>query len=136
MKKLILILLLLFPILTLSQKSNIDTSVVCIPYQVAKKIALDLNLLDSLNLIHNLTILELYQTKNIVDVKNDIIKTMELKEKNYNDQIQNEKEKFEIVDTQNKDLRKEVKKLKTKNTFIQIIGVTLLSTITIFSILK
>lgn len=136
MKKLILILLLLFPILTFSQKSNIDTSVVCIPYQVAKKIALDLNLLDSLNLIHNLTILELYQTKNIVDVKNDIIKTMELKEKNYNDQIQNEKEKFEIVDTQNKDLRKEVKKLKTKNTFIQIIGVTLLSTITIFSILK
>jgi hypothetical protein len=61
---------------------------------------------------------------------------MEQKENNYELQIEKEKEKFVIVEGQNEDLRNQVKKLKTKNSFIEIIGGALLTTLTIFSILK
>ena len=136
MKKLLLMLLLVLPVMAFSQKGNVDTTTICIPYDVAKQIALDLNRLDSLTAIHKLTITELFQTQKKVDVQGIIITTMEQKEKNYDLQISKEKEKFGIVETQNEDLRKEVKKLKTKNTFIQIIGGALLTALTVFSVLK
>ena len=136
MKKILLMLLLVLPVMAFSQKGNVDTTTICIPYNVAKQIALDLNRLDSLTAVHKLTITELFQTQKKVDVQGIIITTMEQKEKNYDLQITKEKEKFGIVETQNEDLRKEVKKLKTKNTFIQIIGAALLTTLTVFSVLK
>ena len=136
MKKILLMLLLVLPVMAFSQKGNVDTTTICIPYMVAKQIALDLNRLDSLTAVHKLTITELFQTQKKVDVQGIIITTMEQKEKNYELQIEKEKEKFGIVETQNQDLRKEVKKLKTKNTFIQIIGGALLTALTVFSVLK
>jgi hypothetical protein len=136
MKKILLMLLLVLPVMAFSQKGNVDTTIICIPYKAAKQMALDLNRLDSLTAVHKLTITELFQTQKKVDVQGIIITTMEQKEKNYELQIEKEKEKFGIVETQNQDLRKEVKKLKTKNTFIQIIGAALLTTLTVFSVLK
>lgn len=135
MKKLLFILLFL-PITVLSQKVKTDTTVICLPYKVAKQIALDLNRLDSLNGVHTLTIKELNETQKKVGIQKEIITTMEQKEKNYDLQISKEKEKFVIVDDQNKELRNEVKKLKTKNTFIGIIGGALITTLTVLSILK
>ena len=136
MKKLLLMLLLVLPVMAFSQKGNVDTTTICIPYNVAKQIALDLNRLDSLTAVHKLTITELFQTQKKVDVQGIIITTMEQKEKNYDLQITKEKEKFGIVETQNEDLRKQVKKLKTKNTFIVIIGGALLTALTVLSVLK
>jgi len=136
MKKLLLMLLLVLPVMAFSQKGNVDTTTICIPYMVAKQIALDLNRLDSLTAVHKLTITELFQTQKKVDVQGIIITTMEQKEKNYDLQITKEKEKFGIVETQNEDLRKQVKKLKTKNTFIVIIGGALLTALTVLSVLK
>jgi hypothetical protein len=98
--------------------------------------ALDLNRLDSLTAVNKLTVIELSQTQNKVEVQQDIITTMEQKEKNYEIRIEKEKEKFVIVEEQNKVLSKEVKKLKVKNTFISIIGGVLLTTLTILSISK
>ena len=136
MKKLILILLMVIPLMSFSQKGYVDTTTICIPYKVAKQIALDLNRLDSLTAVNKLTVIELSQTQNKVEVQQDIITTMEQKEKNYEIRIEKEKEKFVIVEEQNKVLSKEVKKLKTKNTFISIIGGVLLTTLTILSISK
>ena len=136
MKKLLLMLLLVLPVMAFSQKGNIDTTTICIPYKAAKQMALDLNRLDSLTVMNKLTLTELFETKKKVDIQGNIITTMEQKEKNYDLQITKEKEKFGIVETQNEDLRKEVKKLKTKNTFIQIIGGSLLTALTVFSVLK
>ena len=136
MKKILLMLLLVLPVMAFSQKGNVDTTTICIPYNVAKQIALDLNRLDSLTAVHKLTITELFQTQKKVDVQGIIITTMEQKEKNYDLQITKEKEKFGIVETQNEDLRKQVKKLKTKNTFIVIIGGALLTALTVLSVLK
>lgn len=135
MKK-ILFILFLFPSLVFSQKQIKDTNVICIPYVKAKQIALDLNKLDSITELHKLTNKELTETQKKVEVQNNIIGTMELKENNYELQIEKEKEKFGIIEKQNEDLRKEVKKLKTKNTFIEIIGSALLTTLTVLSILK
>ena len=129
-------LLLVLPVITFSQKGHVDTTTICIPYKAAKQMALDLNRLDSLTAVHKLTMTELFQTQKKVDIQGNIITTMEQKEKNYELQIEKEKEKFGIVETQNEDLRKEVKKLKTKNTFIQIIGGALITTLTVLSILK
>jgi hypothetical protein len=98
--------------------------------------ALDLNRLDSLTAVNKLTVIELLETQKKVDVQQDIITTMEQKEKNYEIRIEKEKEKFVIVEEQNKVLSKEVKKLKAKNTFISIIGGVLLTTLTILSISK
>ena len=129
-------LLLVFPVIAFSQKGNIDTTTICVPYKAAKQMALDLNRLDSLTAVHKLTIIELTETQKKVDLQGNIITTMEQKEKNYELQIQKEKEKFGIVENQNEDLRKQVKKLKTKNAFIEIIGGALLTTLTVFSVLK
>ena len=136
MKKILLMLLLVLPVMAFSQKGNIDTTTICIPYKAAKQMALDLNRLDSLTVMNKLTITELFQTQKKVDVQGIIITTMEQKEKNYELQIEKEKEKFGIVETQNEDLRKQVKKLKTKNTFIVIIGGALLTALTVLSVLK
>jgi hypothetical protein len=136
MKKLLFMLLLVLPVMAFSQKGNIDTTTICVPYKVAKQMALDLNRLDSLTAVHKLTMVELSETQKKVDVQGNIITTMEQKEKNYELQIEKEKEKFGIVENQNEDLRKQVKKLKTKNAFIEIIGGALLTTLTVFSVLK
>ena len=122
--------------ISFSQKSKIDTTTICLPYKVAKQMALDLNKLDSLTEIHKLTTKELTETKKKVEVQSNIINVMETKEKNFELQIEKEKEKFGIVEKQNEDLRKQVKKLKAKNSFIEIIGGSLLTTLTVFSILK
>ena len=136
MKTLLLSLLLFLPIIGFSQKGKIDTTTICLPYKVAKQMALDLNRLDSLTAIHKLTVKELTETNKKVEVQGSIITTMEIKEKNYELQIEKEKEKFGIVEKQNEDLRKQVKKLKTKNAFIEIIGGVLLTTLTVFSVIK
>ena len=129
-------LLMVLPVIAFSQKGHVDTTTICIPYKAAKQMALDLNRLDSLTAIHKLTVIELSETQKKVDVQQDIITTMEQKEKNYELRIEKEKEKFVIVEEQNKALSKEVKKLKTKNTLISIIGGALLTTLTVFSISK
>lgn len=135
MKKLFFIITLLISFTSFSQKTVKDTNEICMPYTVAKKIALDLNRLDSITKVSKLTDIELIETRKKVDLKDSIITTFEQKETNYKLQIEKENEKFKIVDNQNKDLRKDIKKLKVKNTVIEIVGgsiITILSGVLIF----
>ena len=136
MKNIILIICIFLPMWVLSQKINTDTSLICIPYKVAKKIALDLNKLDSLTEIDKLTKIEIFEIGKKVTIQENIINLFEQKEKNYELQIKKENEKFVIVDTQNSNLRKEVKKLKTKSLFIKIIGGSIISAFTVLTIIK
>jgi len=135
MKKIFFIIALLISFTSFSQKTVKDTNEICMPYTVAKKIALDLNRLDSITKVSKLTDIELIETRKKVDLKDSIITTFEQKETNYKLQIEKENEKFKIVDDQNKDLRKDIKKLKVKNTVIEIVGgsiITILSGVLIF----
>ena len=61
---------------------------------------------------------------------------MELKEDNYLLQIKKEGEKYTIVDDQNKGLRTDIKKLKTKNTIIEIVGGAIIGALTYIVLFK
>ena len=98
--------------------------------------ALDLNRLDSLTEVNKLTEIELKETQNKVKVQGSIIETMELKEDNYELQILKEQEKYTIVEDQNKGLRKDIKKLKTKNTIIEIVGGAIIGALTYITLFK
>jgi DNA repair exonuclease SbcCD ATPase subunit len=121
----------------LTQKTkSIDTSELCIPYNVAQQMLIDLNEYDKLKELSKLDKEEIYQLNNKIVYMEKTISTWEQKDTLNKDIILNVEEKFKIVNNQNEDLRKEVKKLKVKNTMTQIISGVLLTTLTIFSIAK
>jgi exopolysaccharide biosynthesis protein len=135
MKK-ILIILLFLPMMVLSQKVKTDTTVICIPYKAAKQMALDLNRLDSLTAVHNLTVTELSQIQNKVTFQDKIISTMEQKENNYELQIEKEKEKFVIVNEENGQLKKDITNLKVKNNILNIVSGAIITGLTYIFIFK
>jgi hypothetical protein len=135
MKNTLLILLFLLPLTVFSQTKK-DTTEICIPYKVAKQMALDLNSLDSLKSDSKLTNKELTETRKKVIYQDSIIQTMELKEENYKLQIQKEEEKYKIVDEQNSGLRDDIRKIKRKNTFIEIISGSIIGALSYILIFK
>jgi hypothetical protein len=135
MKNLIITLLVFVPLFSFGQIKK-DTTQICFPYSVGKQIALDLNKLDQLTELIKLTDKELKETQKKVVVQDSIITTMELKEDNYLLQIKKEGEKYTIVDDQNKDLRTDIKKLKTKNTIIEIVGGAIIGALTYIVLFK
>jgi hypothetical protein len=135
MKNLIMTLLVFVPLFSFGQIKK-DTTQICFPYSVGKQIALDLNKLDQLTELVKLTEKELKETQNKVEVQSNIIETMELKEDNYELQIQKEEEKFKIVEEENEGLRTDIKKLKTKNTIIEIVGGAIIGALTYIAVFK
>jgi len=135
MKNLIMTLLVFVPLFSFGQIKK-DTTQICFPYSVGKQIALDLNKLDQLTELVKLTEKELKETQNKVEVQSNIIETMELKEDNYELQIQKEEEKFKIVEEENEGLRTDIKKLKTKNTIIEIVGGAIVGALTYIVVFK
>lgn len=135
MKKLIYILFLFLPIQLFGQV-NTDTTMICFPHKIAKQIAQDLNKLDSLTSINNLTNQELEQTERKVIYKDSVIAVMKVKETNYETIIDKEREKFQIVDDQNKGLREEITKVRRRRTFIEILGGAVIGTLGGILILK
>ena len=135
-----IILLIVFMSLSfigLTQKTkSVDTSELCIPYNVAQQMLIDLNEYDKLKELSKLDKEEIYQLNNKIVYMEKTISTWEQKDTLNKEIILNVEEKFKIVNNQNEDLRKEVKKLKVKNTMTQIISGVLLTTLTIFSIAK
>jgi hypothetical protein len=135
MKKLLLIIVLFLPFIIKAQLCK-DTNYIHIPNKVGKQIALDLNRLDSLIAVSKVCDKEVGLLNRKILFKDSIIGTMEQKEINYKTLIEKEKEKFKIVEEQNTELRTEIKKNKTKNTFIQIIGGAFITSLTYILIFK
>lgn len=138
MKKFLTILIfLLVSNLSFSQKKPvIDTSEMCIPYGVAQKMLLDLNDYDRLKELSKLDKEEIKQLNNKIIYLEKSINTWEQKDSLSKEIVTKTEEKFKIISDQNEELRKEVKKLKVKNTFISVISGAVLSTLTVFSIMK
>jgi len=138
MKKIILFLIFTsFVFIGISQKTKtIDTSELCIPYGVVQKILLDLNEYDKLKELSKLDKEEIKQLNNKIYFLDKTINTWKEKDSLSTQIVSKTEEKFKIISDQNDDLRKEIKKLKVKNTMTQIISGVLLTTLTIFSITK
>jgi hypothetical protein len=138
MKKIILLLIFTsFGFIGVSQKTKtIDTSELCIPYGVVQKILLDLNEYDKLKELSKLDKEEIKQLNNKIYFLDKTINTWKEKDSLSTQIVSKTEEKFKIISDQNDDLRKEIKKLKVKNTMTQIISGVLLTTLTIFSITK
>ena len=137
MKNLILILFLSFGVSILSQTTKKeDTTEICIPYKVGKQIMIDLNKLDSTSAILKLTKDEVVELNKKIEVQQSIIITMEEKIKTSEIIIQKTNDKFQIVDNINKDLTSDNRKLKRKNTIIQIISSSIIGGLTYGIIVK
>jgi len=134
MKNIILILTLFFTVINLNsqvpQKPIVDTTKMCIPYNVVQQILLDLNEYDKLkeivltyeNEIHELNGKIILQKK----------ETEFWKEENkLNKEIISEKQKsVKIYKEENINLAKENKRLKTKNTLFNIIAGIIIAPLT------
>ena len=118
------------------QKPKSEPTEMSTPYDVAQKMLLDLNEYDRLKELSKLDKEEIKQLNNKVLYLEKSINTWEQKDSLNKEIVANVEEKFKIVNKQNEELREEVKKLKVKNTFTQIISGALLTTLTVFSIMK
>ena len=138
MKNIFLLLFTLFVVNVsfAQQKPKTEPTEMSIPYDVAQKMLLDLNDYDRLKELSKLDKEEIKQLNNKIGFLEKTINTWEQKDTLNKEIISNVEQKFKIVNDQNDELRKEVKKLKVKNTMTQIISGVLLSTLTVFSIVK
>lgn len=123
MKK-FLVLFFIFNFLTVfSQKTpEVDSSEICFPYHVGQQILLDLNDYDKVKTLLKLSENEIDTLNLIIDKKDGVIKFMEQKDTTYQKIIGFKDEKFNLVNEENKNLRSDIHKLKTKNTIIEIVA--------------
>ena len=138
MKNIFLLLFALFVVNVsfAQQKPKTEPTEMSIPYDVAQKMLLDLNDYDRLKELSKLDKEEIKQLNNKISLLEKTINTWEQKDTLNKEIISNVEQKFKIVNDQNEELRKEVKKLKVKNTITQIISGALITTLTVFSIIK
>jgi hypothetical protein len=137
MKKLLLVFVIIFISFTIvGQQKNVDTSEMCIPYVVAQKMLLELTDYDRLKEISVLDKQEIVELNNKIIFLDKINNTWVEKDSLNQEILVKTEEKVEIYKVDNEVLRKENKKLKTKNTLIKIISGAIIVPLTYISIFK
>lgn len=138
MKKILFILSILIHCVGFSQ-TNIqkeDTSTICFPVKVGKQILLDLNELDRLKKETDLNNKEIIELESKISKQDKVVMLLEQKDKNNEIIIKDTEEKVKLLDDENKELRKDIRKIKTKNTIIEIVSGTLVSALTYILVFK
>lgn len=114
----------------------VDTTQMCIPYPVAQQILLDLNEYDRLKEVVITYKNEIYELNNKVLFLDKENKTW-IEDNKLNREIILEKNKaIEIYKSENEDLKKENKRLKTKNGLYNIISAIIIVPLTYLAITK
>ena len=121
---------------TNAQKSNIDTSEMCLPFSVAQKILLDLNDYDRLKEIDKLNQKEIKELNNKIILLDKTIKTYVEKDSLSGQIISKTEEKVEIYKSENQRLADDNRRLKTKNTLFNIISGAIIAPLTYLLIIK
>lgn len=138
MKK--ILFLILFTLISFVGKSQIkkttDTSEICIPYRIAQQMLLDLNDYDRLKELSKLDKKEIIELNNKILFLEKINKSWEVKDSLNSKIIITTEEKVEIYKEENKNLAKENKRLKTKNTLYNIISGLIITPLTYIAIFK
>jgi hypothetical protein len=138
MKKIIFIIyfILIGFIAEAQVKKTTDTTQLCLPYNVAQKILLELNDYDKLKELSKLDKEEINELNNKINLLEKTNNAWSEKDSLSNRIIKSNEEKFNIVETENKDLRKEKKRLKTKNGLFNIISAAIIVPLTYLLIIK
>jgi hypothetical protein len=103
---------------------------------VAKQIVIDLLRGDSAFAQLKISNQHIIELENMVSLKDSVIDKMKLKEENYNLIISDERKKTEIYQKELKITQKELKRIKAKRTFTNIISGVLIGTLTYLYITK
>jgi hypothetical protein len=138
MKKIILLTFFMVSFIGFNQTKpqKEDTTTICFPVNVGKQILLDLNELDKLKKQSILDQKEIKELETKVIKEEDVVKFLEQKDKNSEIIIKDTEEKVTLLDTENKELRKDIKKIKTKNTIIEIVSGSIVGALTYILIFK
>ena len=136
MKKLAVLISLLFVSSIAFSQTDTSSNVKCFPIPVVKQIMKDLLSGDSAKAQLKLTETQLDETEKKVVLKDSVITTLRLKEVNYLTIIDAEKQKFTIVENYSKKLEWDLKKEKVKGKFKSILGTGVIAVLTFFLITK
>lgn len=138
MKKIFLIISLVFLsfVCEAQVKKPIDTTQICIPYDVAQKMLLDLNDYDKLKELSKLDKKEITELNNKIVLLEKTNKTWVEKDSLSNQIITQTEEKVKIYKEENENLNKEMKRLKTKNTLFNIVSGAIIAPLTYLLIFK
>ena len=122
--------------LTLFSQTDTSTNTKSFPIPVVKLIVKDLLSGDLAKSELKLTEQQLVQTEKKVIYKDSVINNLKMKEVNYLTIIDNEKQKYQIVENYSKRLEVELKKEKVKNKFKSIVGTGIIAVLTFLLIQK
>ncbi len=130
MKNILILFFILLTKVSFGQIIESDTTTLLIPVNVGKSILVDLNDLERLKKQEVTYKNEIIQLENKVFKNEKIITTLEEKDKKNNEIIELKDSKYKLVDDENKQLRDDIKKIKTKNIIIEIVGGSLITVLT------
>ena len=117
-------------------KKPVDTTQMCIPYDVAQKMLIDLNDYDRLKELSKLDKKEITELNNKIGLLEKTNKVWEEKDSLNIQIISKTEEKVEIYKVENEQLGKENKRLKTKNTLFNIISGVIIAPLTYIAVFK
>lgn len=137
MKNIVILIFISLSFTIFSQtKKPIDTTQMCIPYDVVQKMLLDLNDYDRLKELSKLDKKEIFELNNKIFFLEKTNDTWQKKDSLSGEIIKSNEEKFKIVESENEDLKKENKRLKTKNGLYNIISAVIIAPLTYIVIFK
>ena len=137
MKKLSVLIITLITSLTAFSQSATDTlPVKCFPIPVVRLIVKDLLSGDSAKAELKLANQHIIVIEDKVKLKDSIILTMDIKEKNYLKIIDSERQKFGIMENYSKTLEKDLRRERVKNKFTKLVSGAGLAVLGFFLIVK
>ena len=117
-------------------KKTVDTSEICIPYDVAQKMLLDLNEYDKLKELSKLDKKEIYELNSKINFLEKTNDSWQVKDSLSGKIILQTEEKVKIYKEENEDLKKENKRLKIKNGLYNIVSAVIIAPLTYLVIFK
>lgn len=137
MKKLSVLIVTMIVSLTVFSQSATDTlPVKCFPIPVVKLIVKDLLSGDSAKAELKLANQQLVVMDDKVKLKDSVIFTMDIKEKNYLKIIDNEKQKYGVMENYSKTLQKDLRRERVKNKFTKLVSGAGMAVLAFFLIVK
>ena len=138
MKKIIFLISFVFVsfISEAQTKKPVDTTQICIPYDVAQKMLLDLNEYDKLKELSKLDKKEIYELNSKINFLEKTNDSWQVKDSLSGQIIIQTEDKVKIYKEENQDLKKENKRLKIKNGLYNIVSAVIIVPLTYLTIFK